>query len=476
MGLPVWQPSSSDVPKNATRRDPTASSRSAIRRRRSTEFASTSSSNSLLPPSLGDYFNRRRRTQERREVLSGLIESSRRRASALEQQLAIVDVDETQLTQLRASEARVARHHSEAIAVQEEAYNERLEAGVPRRSPLQRRVDRLPELSRDLPSPSDSTGPGMVEQTIQLSNQIQRLRETLERHQADDARARARAGPWLGPDRQLSSNDHMNNPLSALHENRVQLSSLRSLLNRIEHNFRDLPQNVEDQFRLSVRARYADNPAENPHRDSPRGGWSEDRISEFWSSELTRRLDAADNTPIEAVVRQALSQRRYDNDGDEGQRRDSLSPSSSELSETSGGPVSASQSSRARPRPTGPLSAYPVGTRESRRPREEGPVFASRRVVQSPPSYISAGGIDGLGDRELSVGPIESWDEEAWDTMQTTVAPDRTLPSADSSFTSAAASASFSAASRSHSAQSSAPTSFRGEDECLPGVDMFASG
>jgi len=70
------------------------------------------------------------------------------------------------------------------------------------------------------------------------------------------------------------------------------------------------------------------------------------------------------------------------------------------------------------------------------------------------------GSIDGLGDRELSIGPSD----EQWLVMQSTVAPDDTLPSADSSFTSAAASASFSA-SRSQSADSSAPTSYVDEDE-----------
>ncbi|KAF2431905.1 hypothetical protein EJ08DRAFT_732977 [Tothia fuscella] len=66
------------------------------------------------------------------------------------------------------------------------------------------------------------------------------------------------------------------------------------------------------------------------------------------------------------------------------------------------------------------------------------------REVWSPTSPVG-----GLGDRARSFSP-----EAEWDTMLSTIAPDATLPSADSSFTSAAASASFSA-SRSASADSS---------------------
>lgn len=542
------------MPKNASSRDPTASSRSAIRRRRSIEFASTSSSNPFPTnrAQVGNHFSRRNRhTQERQEVLSGLVESSRSRASALEQ-LATVGVNETQL---RATEARIARHHGEALAIQAEAYNLQFGAGVSgdghlrtsdsrpweeaipaesetarssrRTQPsvqLQRRIERLPELSRDLPSLSDPAGSGMLEQTHELRDQIQRLRETLQRHRVEDAIARPSAAPWLEPDRQLHSND-ASNPLSALHENRPQLSGLRALLHEVERDFRDpTPRDVGAEFGLSVRARYADNPTENPDRDAPHGGWSDDRISESWNAEHTRRLDVNEDTPIGVVANQVLSHRGYHA---ENHRRDSLSPSSSETSESSGRPVSASLSSPLRPGPlrfyldsvsalqhvtTGPIHAPPNGPTNrpgwnNRLPRppgapmdrygrpgdgsrvgqsppgasmdrygrhEGGSRFASSRVGQSPPSYISAGGIDGLGDRELSLGPEDDEEEEAWEVMQTTVAPDHTLPSADSSFTSAAASASFSA-SRSHSAQSSAPTSFRGEDECLLGVDMFAS-
>ena len=52
---------------------------------------------------------------------------------------------------------------------------------------------------------------------------------------------------------------------------------------------------------------------------------------------------------------------------------------------------------------------------------------------------FSNGNVDGLGDRERSFSP------DNWDTMLSTIAPDRNLPTADSSFTSAVASASFSA-------------------------------
>jgi hypothetical protein len=70
--------------------------------------------------------------------------------------------------------------------------------------------------------------------------------------------------------------------------------------------------------------------------------------------------------------------------------------------------------------------------------------FSGLREVWSPTSPV-----DGLGDRARSFSP-----DDSWDTMLTTIAPDATLPSADSSFTSAAASASFSAG-RSTSADSS---------------------
>ncbi|TLD18978.1 gb [Venturia nashicola] len=506
MGLPVWRPSSPDAQKNAVSRDPTASSRSAIRRRRSIEVASTSASNAF-PTSraqVGDYLNRRRRAQERQEVLSGLIASSRRRQYALER-LADADVTDTQLTRLEDSELRVEEaYHRQYDAGSSWAGHPRTAESRPRGSPpsiqQRRTMNQVHYPSRDLPSPSHPTRTGMLEQTRELRDQIQRLRGMLQRHREEDARARARAAPWLEPDRQLHSNDP-SSPLSALHENRSQLSALQSLLEEVECEFRDpTPHDVEEQFRLSVRARYADNPTENPVHEAPLGNWNEENISEFWDAELARRLEATETTPIGVVAHQVAARQAHTDV--EGHRRDSLSPSSSEESETSGGPVSASLSSPPRrsdlesvyiPRATGTREPSRVrrrflanNTRFPRPPgaslgravglyqrRGEAPWFTNHRVVQSPPSYISAGGIDGLGDRELSVGPGDA-EEEAWEVMQTTVAPDHTLPSADSSFTSAAASASFSA-SRSQSAQSSVPTSFRSEDECPPGVDMFAS-
>ncbi|KAF2184369.1 hypothetical protein K469DRAFT_688838 [Zopfia rhizophila CBS 207.26] len=55
-------------------------------------------------------------------------------------------------------------------------------------------------------------------------------------------------------------------------------------------------------------------------------------------------------------------------------------------------------------------------------------------------SWSPATTLDGLGDRERSLSPVD----DHWDTMLSTVAPDPLAPTADSSFTSAAASASFS--------------------------------
>lgn len=50
--------------------------------------------------------------------------------------------------------------------------------------------------------------------------------------------------------------------------------------------------------------------------------------------------------------------------------------------------------------------------------------------------------IDGLGDRQRSFSPDEDRESDAWETLLTTITPDATLPSADSSFASTAASAS----------------------------------
>ncbi|EAS33077.3 uncharacterized protein CIMG_04101 [Coccidioides immitis RS] len=50
--------------------------------------------------------------------------------------------------------------------------------------------------------------------------------------------------------------------------------------------------------------------------------------------------------------------------------------------------------------------------------------------------------VDGLGDRERSLGPEEDEMHDSWETLLTTITPDDQLPSLDSSFTSATASAS----------------------------------
>ncbi|KAI9712528.1 MAG: hypothetical protein M1812_006837 [Candelaria pacifica] len=81
-------------------------------------------------------------------------------------------------------------------------------------------------------------------------------------------------------------------------------------------------------------------------------------------------------------------------------------------------------------------------------PRDIEHPHASRRLIAT---------LDGLGDRERSFSP----DNDAWDTLLTTITPDSHLPSTDSSFTSASASAS-SLASNSTSSSASlltAPTS-----------------
>jgi hypothetical protein len=535
----VWQPSSPDVQKNATSRDPTASSRSAIRRRRSAEIGSSSSSSSAA--AWTSTTSRVQISQERQDTLNGLLESSRRRASEL---VRLADA-----SQLRASELREARQNlrrpraTDGEQTGEDAQGLRdidRYSRRPRPSDyLQRRIDRLPDLSRELPTPSDSLSTRMLVQTRELRNQISQLRETIQRHQVHDARVRARAAPWLEPDQQLHSDDPAS-PISALHNLRLPLSSLTTLLREVESEFRDpTPRDVEEQFRVSVRARYAENPLENPHHDAPRLGWDEEMIADFWDAELYRRLHPEfESTPIGAAAQQVYAMRpssppvpsesggaqaassatapawpsHSDRDAetrrieywgplrtDRRRRRDSLSPSTST---SSGGPVSASLSAPRRnwylPESVAALQQRRDARIRSNREQTEwshwaanadgptlsptfplhsdsylGPSFrheaysryapSAPRLVHSPPSYISAGEIDGLGDRELSIGPGET-EDEAWEVMQSTVAPDRALPSADSSFTSAAASASFSA-SRSHSAESSVPTSFVDEDE-----------
>ncbi|KAF2662223.1 hypothetical protein K491DRAFT_686710 [Lophiostoma macrostomum CBS 122681] len=79
---------------------------------------------------------------------------------------------------------------------------------------------------------------------------------------------------------------------------------------------------------------------------------------------------------------------------------------------------------------------FPPLRRMGRRTIADGPLpSSSLRESWSPGTSL-----DGLGDRERSVSPVD----DNWDTMLSTVAPDPLAPTADSSFTSAAASASFS--------------------------------
>lgn len=79
---------------------------------------------------------------------------------------------------------------------------------------------------------------------------------------------------------------------------------------------------------------------------------------------------------------------------------------------------------------------FPPLRRMGRRTIADGPLpSSSLRESWSPATTL-----DGLGDRERSISPVD----DHWDTMQSSVAPDPLPPTADSSFTSAAASASFS--------------------------------
>lgn len=91
--------------------------------------------------------------------------------------------------------------------------------------------------------------------------------------------------------------------------------------------------------------------------------------------------------------------------------------------------------------------------------------------VPTPPPDGARSLASGLGDRTRSTSPEN--DAGAWDMMLTTIEPDASLPSADSSFTSAVASASFSAGSSSRPGSTST-ASFEthvtvpdeGEDAC----------
>ncbi|KAI9811646.1 MAG: hypothetical protein M1827_005395 [Pycnora praestabilis] len=103
-----------------------------------------------------------------------------------------------------------------------------------------------------------------------------------------------------------------------------------------------------------------------------------------------------------------------------------------------------------------------------------------RRLVDGPlrnssennGSRQASAPVDGLGDRQRSFSP----DDDAWETLLTTIAPDNHLPSAESSFTSASASASASSL-ISNSASSSnsfltAPTSSSDTLEPFPICDL----
>ncbi|KAF2707086.1 hypothetical protein K504DRAFT_492637 [Pleomassaria siparia CBS 279.74] len=79
---------------------------------------------------------------------------------------------------------------------------------------------------------------------------------------------------------------------------------------------------------------------------------------------------------------------------------------------------------------------FPPLRRMGRRTIADGPLpSSSLRESWSPVTSV-----DGLGDRERSISPVD----DHWDTMLNSVAPDPLPPTADSSFASAAASASFS--------------------------------
>ncbi|ORY09391.1 hypothetical protein BCR34DRAFT_602904 [Clohesyomyces aquaticus] len=79
---------------------------------------------------------------------------------------------------------------------------------------------------------------------------------------------------------------------------------------------------------------------------------------------------------------------------------------------------------------------FPPLRRMGRRTIADGPLpSSSLRESWSPATTL-----DGLGDRDRSMSPVD----DHWDTMLTTVAPDPLAPTAESSFASAAASASFS--------------------------------
>ncbi|KAI9801338.1 MAG: hypothetical protein M1825_003316 [Sarcosagium campestre] len=82
------------------------------------------------------------------------------------------------------------------------------------------------------------------------------------------------------------------------------------------------------------------------------------------------------------------------------------------------------------------------------------------RLRNQAQAQAQAGRVDGLGDRQRSISP-----DDTWETLLSTITPDRQLPSAHSSMTSATASAPASAASSLSSHGNSATTSITAPDE-----------
>ncbi|KAL2355621.1 hypothetical protein BJ546DRAFT_1059845 [Cryomyces antarcticus] len=85
---------------------------------------------------------------------------------------------------------------------------------------------------------------------------------------------------------------------------------------------------------------------------------------------------------------------------------------------------------------------------------------------------------NGLGDRQRSPSSLSSPGHDAWETMRTTITPDASFPTADSSFTSAVASAPFPNSNQesnenSNSSGSSPSTHITVPDEAEPAYDDF---
>jgi hypothetical protein len=85
-----------------------------------------------------------------------------------------------------------------------------------------------------------------------------------------------------------------------------------------------------------------------------------------------------------------------------------------------------------------------------------------------PPSRHARLSFDGLGDQDRSFSP----DEDSWENLLTTIAPDEHLPSTDSSFTSAAATSFTSQPGSSATTQITAPTSVTEDPELFPNCDL----